>query len=129
MATLVSNNFLIRGSAGALPVRRGYGLGVTTELLLHCCRANTDLTPKQLSNVDAVLDEMWTHCESFAAKYCRPTILPLPVSLKLTVGLPVLRFIMIAYLSNSLSLVYDWGYQLMVDQAVDLAYSIAYSVG
>ena len=36
---------------------------------------------------------------------------------------------MIAYLSNSLSQVYYKAYQLMVDQAVDLAYSAAYSGG
>ena len=36
---------------------------------------------------------------------------------------------MIAYLPNSLSLVYHSASQLMVDQAVDLAYSVAYAVG
>ena len=44
-------------------------------------------------------------------------------------GLPVLGLIMVAYLPNSLSLVYYWAYQLMVDQAVDLAYLVVYSVG
>ena len=51
------------------------------------------------------------------------------VSLKLTVGLPLLEPIMIAFLPNSLILVYYWPYQLMVDQAVDFANSLAYSIG
>ena len=100
METLVSNNALVGGSTGASPVWRGYGLGPTTELQLQCCRANTDLIPKQLSTVDAVLDKTWMHCEFFVAKYCRPSSLPLPVSLKLTVGRLVLGPVMVAYLQR-----------------------------
>ena len=62
-------------------------------------------------------------------KDCRPTNIPLPVSVKLMVGQPVLGPITIAYLSNSLSPVYCWAYQLMVGQAVDIAYSVVYSAG
>ena len=112
----------------ALLVQHDYSLGLTTGLLLQCCRANTDLTPKQLSTADAVLDKTWMHSDFFAAKYCKPTSLPLPVSLKLTVGLLVLGPIKIAYFPNSLSLVYYWAYKLMVDQGVDLAFSVANSV-
>ena len=62
-------------------------------------------------------------------KYCKPTSLPLPVSLKFMVDLPVLGSIMIAYLPNSLSLVYYWAFQFMVDQVVDLTYFVVYSAG
>ena len=49
----------------ALLVRRDYSLGLTTGLLQRCCRANTDLTPKQLSTADAVLDKTWMHSDIF----------------------------------------------------------------